>query len=37
MQCPHCAHLDSIRYGTSRGVQGYRCQDRRRWVIARKS
>ena len=26
MQCPHCAHLDSIRYGTSRGVQRYRCQ-----------
>ena len=21
MQCPHCAHPDSIRYGTSRGVQ----------------
>ena len=26
MQCPHCAHPDSIRYGTSRGVQRYRCQ-----------
>ena len=30
MQCPHCAHLDSIRYGTSRGVQRYRCQACRR-------
>ena len=28
MQCPHCA--DSIRYGTSRGVQRYRCQACRR-------
>ena len=26
MQCPHCAHPDSIRYGISRGVQRYRCQ-----------
>ena len=26
MQCPHCVHPDSIRYGTSRGVQRYRCQ-----------
>ena len=26
MQCPHYAHLDSIRYGTSRGVQRYRYQ-----------
>ena len=26
MQCPHCAHSDSIRYGASRGVQRYRCQ-----------
>ena len=26
MQCPHCAHPDSIRYGTSRGVQRYRFQ-----------
>ena len=26
MQFPHCAHPDSIRYGTSRGVQRYRCQ-----------
>ena len=26
MQCPPCAHPDSIRYGTSRGVQRYRCQ-----------
>jgi len=26
MQCPHCAHPDSIRYGTNRGVQRYRCQ-----------
>ena len=30
MQCPHCAHPDSIRYGTSRGVQRYRCQACRR-------
>ena len=30
MQCPHCAHPDSIRYGTSRGVQRYRCQAGRR-------
>jgi len=30
MQCPHCAHLDSIRYGTSRGVQRCRCQACRR-------
>ena len=26
MQCPHCANPDSIRYGTCRGVQRYRCQ-----------
>ena len=26
MQCPHCAHPDYIRYGTSRGVQRYRFQ-----------
>ena len=26
MQCPHCAHPGSIRYGTSQGVQRYRCQ-----------
>ena len=30
MQCPHCAHPDSIRYGTSRGVQYYRSQACRR-------
>ncbi len=30
MQCPHCAHPGSIRYGTSRGVQRYRCQACRR-------
>src|SRR5210317_1114996 len=30
MQCPHCAHPDSIRYGTNRGVQRYRCQAYRR-------
>ena len=30
MQCPHCAHPDSIRYGISRGVQRYRCQACRR-------
>ena len=30
MQCPHCAHPDSIRYGTSRGVQSSRCQACRR-------
>ena len=30
MQCPHCAQPDSIRYGTSRGVQRYRCQACRR-------
>ena len=30
MQCPHCAHPDSILYGTSRGVQRYRCQACRR-------
>ena len=30
MQCPHCAHPDSIRYGTSRSVQRYRCQACRR-------
>ena len=30
MQCPQCAHPDSIRYGTSRGVQRYRCQACRR-------
>ena len=26
MHCPQCAHLDSIRYGTNRGMQRYRCQ-----------
>ena len=26
MQCPHCAHPDSIRYDTSGGVQRYRCK-----------
>ncbi|MBT6725805.1 MAG: hypothetical protein HOA75_03475, partial [Deltaproteobacteria bacterium] len=26
MQCPQCAHPDSIRYGTSLGVQLYRDQ-----------
>ena len=26
MQCPPCAHSDKILYGTSRGVQRYRCQ-----------
>jgi transposase-like protein len=30
MQCPHCAHPGSIRYGTSRGVQRYRYQACRR-------
>jgi len=30
MQFPHCAHPDSIRYGTNRGVQRYRCQACRR-------
>ena len=30
MQCPHCAHPDSIRYSTSRGVQYYRSQACRR-------
>ena len=30
MQCPPCAHPDSIRYGTSRGVQRFRCQACRR-------
>ena len=30
MQCPHCAHPDSIRDGTSRDVQRYRCQACRR-------
>ncbi len=30
MQCPHCAHPDPIRYGTSRGVQRSRCQVCRR-------
>jgi len=30
MQCPPCAHPDSIRYGTSLGVQRYRCQACRR-------
>ena len=30
MQSPHCAHPDYIRYGTSRGVQRYRCQGCRR-------
>ena len=28
MQCSHCAHPKSIGYGTSRGVQRYRCQGR---------
>ena len=26
MQCPDCAHPHYILYGTSRGVQRYRCQ-----------
>ena len=30
MQCPHYAHPDSLRCGTSRGVQRYRCQACRR-------
>ena len=30
MQCPHCAHPDSIRYYTSRGVQSYLRQACRR-------
>ena len=30
MQCPHFAHPDSIRCGTSRGVQRHRCQACRR-------
>ena len=30
MQCPHCAHPDSIRYGTSSGDQRYPCQACRR-------
>ena len=30
MQCPHCAHPDSIRYGTSWFIQRYRCQACRR-------
>ena len=30
MQCSHCAHPDSIRYGTSRGFQRYHCQAYRR-------
>ena len=30
MQCPRCVHPDSIRYGTSRGVQRYGCQACRR-------
>ncbi len=30
MQCPHCVYPDSIHYGTSRGVQRYRCQACRR-------
>ena len=30
MQCPQYAHPDSILYGTSRGVQRYRCQACRR-------
>ena len=30
MQCPHCAHSDSIRYGTGRGVEHYRYQACRR-------
>ncbi len=30
MQCPHRAHIDSIRYGTSLGFQRYRCQVCRR-------
>ena len=30
MQYPHCVHPDSIRFGTSLGVQRYRCQACRR-------
>jgi len=30
MKCSHCTHLDSIRYGTSLGVQHYHCQACRR-------
>ena len=30
MQCPHRARIDSIRCGTSRGFQRYRCQVCRR-------
>ena len=30
MQYPHCAHPDSISYGTSRGVEHYRYQACRR-------
>ncbi|MDA0286615.1 MAG: hypothetical protein O2885_00120, partial [Proteobacteria bacterium] len=30
MQCPHCAHPDSISYGTSRSVEHYRYQACRR-------
>ena len=30
MQCPHCVHPDSIRYGTGRDVQRHRCQACRR-------
>ncbi len=26
MQCPHCAHPDSIRYGTIRGVRDNRAK-----------
>ena len=36
MQCPHCAHPDSIRYGTSRGVQRCRCQACRRIFQTRR-
>ncbi len=30
MQCPHCAPLDPIRYGTNQDVQLYCCQACRR-------
>ena len=30
LQLIHCAHLDSSRYGNSRGVHHYRCQACRR-------
>ena len=36
MQCHHCAHPDSIRYGASRGVQRYRCQACRRIFQTRR-